>query len=116
VQDVLRSPKNVVRTQKDLDNVKFAVKRCTVGIPNYVGDKILHGLNQSYHHISELGLSESIPAKEIAMLKSEVEKLPEGSLDRMWRQAFSEKLLAVVIAADLIVTAKQPNFRPGPEN
>jgi hypothetical protein len=55
-------------------------------------EKILHGLTQSYHHISELGLTGSEPAKQLSLLKSETSSLPETSLDRTWRAAFSEKV------------------------
>jgi hypothetical protein len=63
-------------------------------------EKILHGLTQSYHHISELGLAGSEPARQLSLLKSETASLPETSLERAWRAAFSEKVYGVTRVRD----------------
>jgi hypothetical protein len=78
-------------------------------------ERILHGLGQAYHHISELGLAESAPAKQLSLLKSEIASLPETALDRAWRSAFSAKIYRLTgMITDLLVQ-KQPLFRPGPQ-
>ena len=77
-------------------------------------DKILHGLRQSYHHISELGLRESAPAKQLSFLKSETVNLPEASLDRVWRSNFSEKVYDVTRMVNGLLEKQQPGFRPDP--
>jgi hypothetical protein len=76
--------------------------------------KILHGLRQSYHHISELGLTDSDPAKELASLKSGLESLQESALDRAWRSSFSEKIYAVTRMVNALLGEKQPSFRSNP--
>jgi hypothetical protein len=77
-------------------------------------EKILHGLRQSYHHISELGLAENAPAKEIVLLKAEIENLPASALDRGWRGNFSEKIYTVTRMVNGLLGERQPSFRPNP--
>jgi hypothetical protein len=76
---------------------------------------ILHGLTQAYHHISELGLAESAPARQLSLLKSETESLPETTLDRTWRSAFSEKIYGVTRMVNGLLGAQQPGFRSSPQ-
>jgi hypothetical protein len=76
--------------------------------------KILHGLTQAYHHISELGLAGSEPAKQISMLKSETTNLPETSLDRTWRATFSEKIYGITRMINALLVDQYPAFRPKP--
>jgi hypothetical protein len=78
--------------------------------------KILHGLNQSYHHISDLGLGESAAAKQLSLLKSETASLPEASLDREWRSDFSEKVYDVTRVMNRMLAERQPSFRPSPKS
>jgi hypothetical protein len=79
-------------------------------------ERILHGLTQCYHHISELGLAESAPAKQLSLLKSETANLPETTLDdRAWRSAFSEKILAVTRSINDLLGGQQPDFRSHPQ-
>ena len=78
-------------------------------------ERIVHGLKQCYHHISELGLVESAPAKQLSSLKSEVEILPESALDRQWRNTFAEKIYVVIRTISDVLIGHQPGFRHGPE-
>jgi hypothetical protein len=78
-------------------------------------EKILHGLTQSYHHISDLGLAGSEPARQLSLLKSETANLPETSLDRTWRAAFSEKVYEVTRMINSLLVAQQPGFRANPQ-
>jgi hypothetical protein len=78
--------------------------------------KILHGLTQSYHHISELGLAGSEPAKQLFLLKSETANLSETSLDRTWRATFSEKVYEVTRMIYSLLVAQQPEFRANPQS
>jgi hypothetical protein len=75
-----------------------------------------HGLTQSHHHISELGLADSAPAKQLFVLKSETSSLPESALDRDWRSAFSEKIYEVTRMINGILGGQQPRFRPNPQS
>jgi hypothetical protein len=77
-------------------------------------ERILHGLTQSYHHISELRLAESPPGKQLSLLKSETASLPETALDRAWRGAFSEKIYDLTRMIDSILRDQQPGYRPSP--
>lgn len=79
-------------------------------------EKILHGLTQSYHHISELGLAGSEPAKQLSSLKSETSNLPETRLDRAWRATFSEKIYGVTRMINGLLVAQQPRFRSNPQS
>lgn len=79
-------------------------------------EKILHGLKQSYHHICELGLAESAPAKQLLLLKSETASLPETALDRAWRSTFSEKIYDVTRTVNNLLGEQQSGFRPNPQN
>jgi len=78
-------------------------------------ERILHGLTQCYHHISDLGLAESAPANRLSLLKSETASLPETTLDREWRSTFSENIYAVIRTIDALLGGQQPWFRPGPQ-
>ena len=77
---------------------------------------ILHGLTQSYHHISELGLAGSEPAKRLSLLKSELVSLPETTLDRAWRATFAEKVYEVTRMTNSLLRQQQPRFRPDPSS
>lgn len=55
-------------------------------------ERILHGLRQSYHHISELGLADSVPGKLLSTLRSQAESTPEP-LNQRWRTDFAEDFL-----------------------
>jgi hypothetical protein len=79
-------------------------------------ERILHGLTQSYHHISELGLAESAPAKQLSLLKAETASLPETALDRAWRSAFSAKIYDVTRMITGLLGEKQTGFRPNPQS
>ncbi len=80
-------------------------------------ETILHGLTQSYHHISELGLARSEPAKQLSLLKSETAILPETSLDRTWRAAFSEKVYEVTrMINNNMLVPHQPGFQSNPSS
>jgi len=78
--------------------------------------RILHGLTQSYHHISELGLADCAPAKQLSLLKSETASLPEVALDREWRSAFSEKIYGITSMINGLLGGQQPGFRPNPQS
>src|ERR1019366_8651925 len=77
---------------------------------------MLQGLTQSYHHISELGLTDSAPAKQLFLLKSETENLPETALDRAWRSGFSAKIYGGASMIDGLPRAQQPGYRPNPQS
>jgi len=77
---------------------------------------IRQALAQSYHHISELGLPDSTPAKEISLLQSELATLPETALDRAWRGAFAERIYGVTRMMDGLLRKQQPGYRPNPQS
>jgi hypothetical protein len=77
-------------------------------------EKILHGLRQSYHHISELGLAGSAPGLQLSSLKSEAAGLPETGLDRAWRGSLSEKIYEVTRMINGLLAEQQPGFRSSP--
>jgi hypothetical protein len=77
--------------------------------------KILHGLRQSHHHISDLGLADKEPAKQLDLLISQTAILPELALDRVWRGDFSEKIYDVTRMINALLAEKQRDFRPGPQ-
>jgi len=78
-------------------------------------ERILRGLRQSCHHLSELGLGDSVPGKELTSLHSQVAHLPEASLDRQWRNDFASKIYSIIQAVSERVKAAQPGFRSHPE-
>jgi hypothetical protein len=77
---------------------------------------IRQALAQSYHHISELGLPDSPPAKEISLLQSELAILPETALDRAWRGAFAERIYGVTRMMDGLLRKQQPGYRANPQS
>jgi hypothetical protein len=81
------------------------------GLPR---ERILHGLTQSYHHLSGLGLEDSTMGKLLSSLKLQVESMPEAALDRQWRNQFVNKLAQVIGGIGERVKAEQPDFQPKP--
>lgn len=78
-------------------------------------DRIVRGLRQSHHHLSEIGLGDSAPGRQLASLKEQVAILPDAILDRQWRNDFASKIHSIIqVVSDLARTA-QPNFRSHPE-
>jgi hypothetical protein len=78
-------------------------------------ERIVRGLRQSCHHLSELGLGESISGKELSSLHSQTANLPEASLDRQWRNDFASKIYSIIKAVSEMAKAAQPGFRSHPE-
>ena len=77
-------------------------------------ERIAHGLTQSYHHCSQLGLSNTAPGKQLASLKSQVEGMQDSALGREWRANFVEQLYAVINDFSDLAREGQPDFRPSP--
>jgi hypothetical protein len=78
-------------------------------------DRILHGLKQCYHHISEIGLAQSAPGQQLLSLNSQVADLQQGALDREWRSNFAENIYVVIRQISDLLRGDQPGFRPSPE-
>jgi hypothetical protein len=77
---------------------------------------IRHALAQAHHHISELGLAESDPAREISLLQTELASLPETSLDRAWRDSFAGKIYRITGKMDVLLREQQPGYRPNAQS
>ena len=77
-------------------------------------ERIAHGLTQSYHHCSQLGLSNTAPGKQLASLKSQVEGMQDSALEREWRANFVEQLYAVINGFSGLARERQADFRPSP--
>jgi hypothetical protein len=78
--------------------------------------RILHLLRQARHHISELGLIDTEPAKHLSLLESETERLPEAALDRDWRITFSARIYDVTRMMEVLLRKQQPGYRPNPNS
>jgi hypothetical protein len=76
--------------------------------------RIFRGLDQCYHHISEVGLADSAPGNKLRLLRRDVEMLPEPALDRQWRNDFAEKIHSIIQEVSGLVRSVQPGFRPFP--
>jgi hypothetical protein len=77
-------------------------------------ERILHGLTQSYHHASQSGLSNTVPGKHLATLKSQVQVMQESALDRDWRANFVEQLYQIIKGFSDLAKERQTDFRPSP--
>jgi hypothetical protein len=77
-------------------------------------ERILHGLTQSYHHLSQLGLATSDPGKQLSILKSQAESAPETVLNLQWRNDFAGRLSQVVSGVSDMAKSQQPSFQPNP--
>jgi hypothetical protein len=102
-------PANLFWLGSDLETTSQTALR---GAPK---ERILRGLRQSHHHLSELGLGDSAPGKALSSLNSQVANLPDAILDRQWRNDFALKINSIIQAVSEIARAAQPNFRPHPE-
>jgi hypothetical protein len=102
-------PANLFWLGSDLETTSQTALR---GAPK---ERILRGLRQSSHHLSELGLGDSAPGKALSSLNSQVAIQPEASLDRQWRNDFALKINSIIQAVSDLARAAQPNFRPHPE-
>jgi hypothetical protein len=77
-------------------------------------ERILHGLTQSFHHLSQLGLADSFAGKLLLSLKVQVEATPEAALNQPWRNDFAAKLSGVIKDVSDVARIQQPGFRPDP--
>ena len=78
--------------------------------------KVVHALEQAHHHISELGLAESSPAKQIFSLKSEIANLSDTAFDEARRTAFRKQIYGITGAITAMLREQQPTFRPNPQS
>jgi hypothetical protein len=77
-------------------------------------ERILHGLTQSYHHISELGLADSDPGRLLSTIRSQAESTPEP-LNQQWRTDFGGKLSDVNKGVSDLAKSQQSGFTPDPK-
>lgn len=78
-----------------------------------VKDKIAHGLNQAYHHSSELGLSTTPAGRQLLDHRTSVEKLPPQLNDKQ------KSWVVGLVDSDLtsfsnLMIHYQPDFKPDP--
>jgi hypothetical protein len=78
-------------------------------------ERILHGLTQSSHHLSELGLADSVPGRLLSSLKSQAESTQDVALNQQWRNGFAAKLSQVTHDVSGIAQREQPSFQPNPK-
>jgi hypothetical protein len=102
-------PANIFWLGSDLETTAQTALR---GAPK---ERILRGLRQSHHHITEIGLGDSAPGRELSSLNSQVANLAEVNLDRQWRNDFALKISSIIQAVSEIARTAQPDFRPHPE-
>jgi len=76
--------------------------------------RILHGLIQSYHHLSEMGLADSGPGELLLSLKVQADSTAEVGLDQQWRNAYAGRVSQVIQGVGEIARSVQPGFRPNP--
>ena len=76
---------------------------------------ILHGLTQSLHHASELGLGNDDIARQLAAIRLQVEMVSDQALDASWRNYFAQQMNGITGKVSELAKAQQPNFRPGPD-
>src|SRR6266496_1807881 len=89
------------------NDLRWTMQELQVGAPK---ERILHGLTQSRHHSSELGLAESTPGKQLSELRSKVESLPEST----WKTDLSQQIISIMNGFATLAKEHQPNFRPNP--
>jgi hypothetical protein len=77
--------------------------------------KIIGGLTQISHHMSEVGLGDTGPARQVSLLKSEVERLSEPDLVREWRNSFAERIRSIIHEVSGLAKAQQPDFKANPD-
>jgi hypothetical protein len=77
-------------------------------------EKIVHGLTQSYHHCSQLGLADTVPGKLLSSLKSQAESTPQAALAPPWRNDFVAKVYQVIQGISDMAKNDQPGFQPNP--
>lgn len=78
-------------------------------------ERIVHGLTQSYHHLGQLGLAESVPGKLLSSLKSQAEIVTEAALVPQWRSDFAAKVYQVIQGVSDLAKNEQPSFQPKPQ-
>lgn len=92
----------------DLD---WTIQTALRGAPK---ERIIHGLTQSTHHASQIGLADTVPGKHLAALLKQVATMPEVSLDREWRANFELQIIVLTRLFSNLAQERQPGFRPGP--
>jgi len=76
--------------------------------------QILRGLNQSCHHASELGMTETDPGRLLSALKLQAESTQETAMNQQWRNDLVEKLRQVRRSLSGLAQTQQGWFRPNP--
>ena len=73
-------------------------------------EKIAHGVNQSYYHITHLGLTGSLPARQLLGFKGRLNGLQDSQLDREWRTRAAGELQRIIDEAGLLASENQRDF------
>jgi len=77
-------------------------------------ERILHGLTQCNHHVSQLGLADSVPGKGLSDVKSRLASMPEAALSPEWRNDFAARVALATRGISDMAKIEQPDFLPNP--
>ncbi len=78
-------------------------------------ERIIHGLTQSYHQLSQLGLADSFSGKLLSSLRSQAESTPEAAFSQQWRDDFAGKLASVIRDVSDLARSQQPDYQTSPK-
>jgi hypothetical protein len=77
-------------------------------------ERILHGLRQSKHHASEIGLAGTKACQDLENLNSSVTKMADGDLTIQSRPGIAARVDGLLQAFSDLAKAQQPEFKAGP--
>ena len=75
-------------------------------------ERILHGLRQSKHHASEIGLTDTKASQDLENLNLTVTRMTDGDLTTQSRPGMAAKVDGLLQAFGNLAKAQQPGFRP----
>jgi hypothetical protein len=77
-------------------------------------ERISLGLIQCNHHLSELGLADSVPGKQLSAAKLQLASTPEAALSQEWRNDFAARISQATQAVSDMAKSEQRDFQPNP--
>jgi hypothetical protein len=78
-------------------------------------ERVVHGLTQSYHHLSELGLAESTPGKLLSTLMLQAQSVQGTALNEQLRNDLAGKIDQIIQDISGLAQSEQPGFQPNPK-
>jgi hypothetical protein len=92
-------------------DLMWTFKQVVGGSPR---ERILHGLTQSRHHATQIGLATTSAYSKLDSMHSEVNSLADTSVDPQWRTEANKRVTDLIAGFGGLAKLQQPDFEPSP--